>query len=127
MITRIIWSCAWTSDSRHFLTASRDKRLVLWSADTGVKVDMISLEESVTAVASADRQLESGGYVVAAGLETGSVLILTWSTGHGWRQHSVVRGHHSTVTRLMFRPGTRHLTLASSSADTSVRILNINL
>ena len=59
VITRIIWSCAWTWDSQHFLTASRDKRLVIWGqgeAGAWAQVgDSRSLPESVTSVTSATR------------------------------------------------------------------------
>ena len=59
VITRIIWSCAWTWDSQYFLTASRDKRLVIWGqgeTETWAQVgDSLSLPESVTSVASATR------------------------------------------------------------------------
>ena len=59
VITRIIWSCAWTWDSQHFLTASRDKRLVTWGqreAGAWAQVgDSLALPESVTSVTSATR------------------------------------------------------------------------
>ena len=59
VITRIIWSCAWTWDSQYFLTASRDKRLVIWGqgeAGAWAQVgDSLSLPESVTSVTSATR------------------------------------------------------------------------
>ena len=30
VITMLIWSCCWSHDSRYFLTACRDKKLVVW-------------------------------------------------------------------------------------------------
>ena len=138
VITRIIWSCDWTWDSQHFLTASRDKRLVVWGQGEegeawGQVGTSLSLPESVTAVTSATRKMtgSSDCYLVAAGLESGAIHVLTWSLESSWSTISVIdrntKGHHDTVTRLQFRPGTEEFELASCSTDTSVRIIRLKI
>ena len=134
VITRIIWACAWTCDSKHFFTASRDKRLVVWGAgeagDWAQVGDFLSLPDSVTSVTSATRML-TGRYVVAAGLESGAIHVLTWSQESSWSPLGVIDrctgGHHDTVTRLQFQPNTESFVLASCSSDTAVRIFNLDL
>ena len=135
VISRLIWSCCWSHDSRYFITASRDKRLVVWGeveggwSQTG---ETLTLPDSVTAVCLGHRLVEegeAGQYLVAAGLESGNIHLLTWSCGGGWRQRTVLAqntAHHATVTRLAFRPGSNSH-LASSSQDTSVRIYHVKL
>ena len=132
VITRVIWSCAWTQDSKYFLTASRDKRIVVWGQveDKWCQVgDLVTLSDSVTAVAAAPYQLDNSCYVIAAGLEDGSVQLLTWHPDQGWTRSHVHQPHHATVTRLLWRPAStvNNSLLASSSADTSVRIMRVNM
>ena len=90
--------------------------------------EVITLPDSVTAVALGGKCC-GGGYVVAAGLESGAVHVLVWDKV--WREVVVVgadnNGHHSTVTRLAFQPGVDSFVLASCSADNSVRITNVKL
>ena len=134
VITRIIWSCAWTWDSQHFLTASRDKRLVIWGPGedgTWRQVgDSLSLPDAVTSVTSASRTL-TGSYLVAAGLENGAIHVMTWALESSWSTLMVIdkstKGHHATVTRLQFRPNTEDFVLASCSTDTSVRIIKLKI
>jgi len=127
--TRLIWSCCWTHDSKFFATASRDKKVVMWGKGEnevwGKVGEMLTLPDSVTAVTISSR-MTSEGYVVAAGLESGAVHVLCWDTKE-WRELVVIHGHHSTVTRLAFQPGTQKYVLASSSSDNSVRITNIDM
>ena len=135
VITRIIWSCDWTCDSRYFLTASRDKRLVIWGPGedgTWRQVgDSLSLPDAVTSVTSASRTLTSSSYLVAAGLENGAIHVMTWSLESSWSTLMVIdkstKGHHATVTRLQFRPNTEDFVLASCSIDTSVRIIKLKI
>ena len=92
VITRIIWSCCWTPDSKYFLTASRDKKVVVWGEGEGGwrKVDMVSLPDSVTAVAGSHQLTEDGQYLVAAGLNNGGIHLLTWSEAGGWEERRVL-------------------------------------
>ena len=135
VITRIIWSCDWTCDSRYFLTASRDKRLVIWGpGEAGAwrqLGDSLSLPDAVTSVTSASRTLTSSSYLVAAGLENGAIHVMTWALESSWSTLMVIdkntKGHHATVTRLQFRPNTEDFVLASCSTDTSVRIIKLKI
>ena len=134
VITRIIWSCDWTCDSRYFLTASRDKRLVIWGpGEDGAWCqvgDSLILPDAVTSVTSASRTLTSR-YLVAAGLENGAIHVLTWALESSWSTLMVIdkntKGHHATMTRLQFRPNTEDFVLASCSTDTSVRIIKLKI
>ena len=142
VISRLLWSCCWTHDSRYFLTASRDKRLVVWGEEEeggwSQAGQALTLPDSVTAVCLGHKPVGEGQdpqepqdiqYLVAAGLDNGNIHLLTWSRAGGWRERAVLgpaTAHHSTVTRLAFRPGTNSL-LASCSQDTSVRIYRLTL
>ena len=137
VITRIIWSCDWTCDSRYFLTASRDKRLVVWGPGEDGEAwrqvgTSLSLPDAVTSVTSATRTLTgSSSYLVAAGLESGAIHVMSWSLERSWDSLMVIdkstKGHHATVTRLQFRPNTEEFVLASCSTDTSVRIIKLKI
>ncbi|VVC98615.1 unnamed protein product [Leptidea sinapis] len=101
---RIIWCCAWISDSKKFLTGSRD--------DTSVT--------SLAATAHSNR------VIIAVGLDTG--LINLYHLGHEWTlllQMDHSSAHHMTVKRLAFRPresDDEEVLLASGGADGFVRI-----
>lgn len=95
--SRIIWSCAWSHDSRYFATGtfvssfsgecfkprilgSRDGRLALWADEGGFGPAVEPLNfpnQSVTAVAFAPRPV-NGGYLCAVGLEAGTVDFYVW-------------------------------------------------
>lgn len=77
---RIIWCCDWSHDSTHFVTGSRDGKVVLWQRkmETGPFEAEGVLElkgESVTAVAFARRNIEQDHYMVAVGFEKGVIQI----------------------------------------------------
>lgn len=87
--TRIIWCCAWTHDSRHFATGSRDGKVVVWKKNENLPENIVeryiaasqSLElkgESVTAVAFAPNDVNNN-YLIAIGLESGAILIYKWA------------------------------------------------
>ena len=134
VISRLLWSCCWSHDSRYFLTASRDKRLVVWGEVEGnwsQAGETLTLPDSVTAVCLGHQLMEEAEaqYLVAAGLESGNIHLLTWSCGGGWRERAVLgpaTAHLATVTRLAFRPG-GNSQLASCSQDTTVRIYHLKL
>jgi len=127
--SRLIWSCAWTHDSRYFATASRDKKVVMWGNDEGSWKqvgDVLTVSDSATAVAIAGRS-HKDFYVAAVGLECGTFHIYLWDKT--WREigtvSSMTNGHHCQITRLAFQPCEERLLLASCSSDTSVRITNV--
>ena len=127
--SRLIWSCAWTHDSRYFATASRDKKVVMWGNDerSWKQVgDVLTVSDSATAVAIAGRS-HKDSYVAAVGLECGTIHIYLWDKT--WREigtiSSTTNGHHCQITRLAFQPCEERLLLASCSSDTSVRITNV--
>lgn len=84
--TRIIWSCGWSHDSKHFVTSSREGKVVIWSHSNDTEsqsslngwqsVGVLELKnESVTAVAFANHTLADGSYVLALGAESGLVRV----------------------------------------------------
>lgn len=65
---RVIWSCAWSHDSKFFVTASRDKLFNVWhvleaEGNTQVKkLNVFTASDSITAIDFAPK-LSSHGYV----------------------------------------------------------------
>ncbi|KAJ8932764.1 hypothetical protein NQ314_014466 [Rhamnusium bicolor] len=146
--SRIIWTCAWSHNSKYFATGSRDGKIVVWTINKGKEKTNVLGEceaaseplefsnESVTAVAFAPGFI-SGSYLIAVGLESGIIHLYRWSL-HKWKAVFVFSkgiAHNLTVRRLCFRPvfgmaGYKEcdenvLQLASCSSDYSVRIYNI--
>uniref|UniRef100_A0A8D8IJ78 Elongator complex protein 2 n=1 Tax=Culex pipiens TaxID=7175 RepID=A0A8D8IJ78_CULPI len=132
--TRIIWCCDWSHDSDHFVTGSREGKVVLWVAHGGegsIPMARATLDlkgESVTAVAFARRTItDEQQYLVAVGLEKGTILL--YSVRTEWRLLVTIdqaSGHHLTVKRLAFRPTAGdELQLASCGEDHFVRIYDI--
>ncbi|KAM0731926.1 Elongator complex protein 2 [Formica fusca] len=141
--SRIIWCCAWMSDSSYFATGSRDGKIGIWSAETmedktkDVIPEMIldTQNQSVTALCFAPNCIE-GSCVLAIGYETGHIEIrrITINLEKTWSElfkYDTSQAHHLTVKKLMFRPNNEHshdtLQLASCSSDHSVKIYDINL
>ena len=90
--SRIIWCCSWTHDSKYFLTGSRDGKVVAWSHSSSIQEIESPLgpcsasskplelaDQSVTALAAAPVMLAPQSYLVAIGLENGSVFLYKWS------------------------------------------------
>lgn len=145
--SRIIWACAWTScgrwvgevgetgagaSPRYFGTASRDKKVVMWGEREdktwGPVGPALTLEDSVTALAMAPTP---AGHLLACGLDSGGLALVSWSPGQGWGEVLARPLHMGTVTRLAFRPeGQEHkkedLLLASCGADWAVRISSVS-
>ncbi len=99
---RIIWSCDWTIDSKYFVTASRDGKIVCWhksDVDTNTSLKHWSnagiLEmknESVTAVAFSKHNLrnDQAEYMVAIGLEVGIIHIYGFNQAGTWTPFGVI-------------------------------------
>ena len=56
--SRIIWSCAWFHDDRYFVTASRDKKMIVWGVNNTeswcAKNEPLDVGEAATAVSVCD-------------------------------------------------------------------------
>uniref|UniRef100_A0A914ZVD2 Elongator complex protein 2 n=2 Tax=Parascaris univalens TaxID=6257 RepID=A0A914ZVD2_PARUN len=137
--SRIIWSCSWSADSKHFATGARDKKLAIWSVSrhSDVKFVMESKRSaSVTAVAFCALVI-NGCYVLAIGLEDGRIEIVSWDPAD--IELSVLnclnrsQAHSQTVRRLRFRPvigewstkggnAKRVCELASAGNDNAVKV-----
>ncbi|ESP01537.1 hypothetical protein LOTGIDRAFT_207709 [Lottia gigantea] len=145
--TRIIWDCCWTWDDRYFFTASRDKKVMVWSIKDlligSVKpCSVLELQESVTAVDVAPQNsVHDNSYLVSIGLDSGKILLYKYTpTDQTWYLYTTLPqkySHHLTIKRLKFRPrlgeageketNKTRLQLASCSLDHSVRIYTIHL
>ncbi|KAJ7593384.1 WD40-repeat-containing domain protein [Mycena floridula] len=134
---RIIWDCAWAHEGDIFATASRDKTVRLWrhSTETGKwgLGSTIKLKEAATAVEFANADQEDRR-LLAVGLESGSILIYSWSPTTDWTLSRTIEpknAHAAHVQRLAWRPqreGSIGLSrdLASCSEDGIVKILTIS-
>lgn len=85
--SRIIWNCAWTHDSKYFSTSSREGKVVVWGGNTTCDSTLgywssasspLLLKDSVTSLAFAPEQISDGRYVLAAGLESGNIMLHYW-------------------------------------------------
>ncbi|XP_064456155.1 elongator complex protein 2-like isoform X1 [Ornithodoros turicata] len=112
---RIIWSCSWSHDSQHFATASRDKKVVVWGKhDAHAKGSLgpfesrleLDTEDSATAVDFAPCLTGSKSYVIAVGLDNGSIFLYQWneSSCTVCATLRATHAHHLTVKRLKFSP-----------------------
>ncbi|XP_028410980.1 elongator complex protein 2-like isoform X2 [Dendronephthya gigantea] len=136
VISRVIWSCSWTVDDRYFITASRDKKVVIWGQDEKKESwaqvgTLLDAGEAVTAVAASLSTSFFPSYLVALGTESGDIRLYEWSLESGWKnciEEDKKILHTGTVTRIRWRPGyTDTLFLASSSTDNCVRIFEVKL
>lgn len=143
--TRIIWCCAWSSDSLYFATGSRDGKVVIWTkfdkpsetclGQYGAASKYLELKgECITALDFAPIKFLDG-YLIVVGLETGVIKFYYWNLKE-WTLLSTLGhnfAHHLTVKRLVFRPvgssagDVRTLQLASCGSDHAVRIYNVDL
>lgn len=128
---RIIWCCDWSHDSVHFASGSRDGKVVLWDRKDAGKYGACSVlelkGESVTAVAFGTRKVEDDRYLVAVGLEKGTIQ-LYGVRQQDWKLLATIDescGHHLTVKRLAFKPSGEGIQLASCGDDNFVRVYDI--
>jgi len=133
---RIIWGVAWTADSTHILTASRDKTVKAWKLheQDGVAGDsksscLFDCESSINTISVIDN---GHGHLIAAGFENGEIVFLTLSAD-GTLMHENCRialwnKHAAAVRRVFWKPTNgkaNNLLLASISDDHSVKIWEI--
>ncbi|KAF8788664.1 elongator complex protein 2-like [Argiope bruennichi] len=142
---RIIWSCSWSFDNLYFATSSRDKKVAMWSKNKdelpgfSLCSKPLDVEDSATAVSIAPC-LVKDRYLIAIGLENGSIILSIFSNDTGWEILQKLDqniAHHLNINRLKFSPvlgeaGCREknsgiLQLASCSNDHHIKIYNIFL
>ncbi|XP_049859581.1 elongator complex protein 2 isoform X1 [Schistocerca gregaria] len=133
--TRIIWCCAWTHDSSHFATGSRDGKVAIWNVKGESRTVPLELKgQSVTALAFAPHlPTDESAHVLAVGLDSGIIMIYEWNLSE-WTKCLILgnnSAHHLTVKRVAFRPveneESPRLQLASCGADHIVRIQLVDL
>lgn len=134
---RIIWSCSWSPDSKLFATGSRDQTFTLWGRRSSQWTSITSattMDHAVTAVAFAPWGSSSDSYLLAVGLENGSIHLFTVSATESGvveckPQQSLDLSicPSASVSRLTWSPDTssRVLLLTAASADTSVRVFSV--
>ncbi|XP_064091451.1 elongator complex protein 2-like isoform X2 [Macrobrachium nipponense] len=136
MHARVIWSCAWLPDSKHFVTASRDKTVAVWSRgdDEGwTRVSLLNETDEVTAVAATVVESSEGKSqcLIATGLVNGMIKIRCYSIEESSFSTKVLQispQHHRTVKRLKFKPSAQTCpVLASCGEDNRVQIYEILL
>lgn len=145
---RLIWSCSWSSNSVYFCTASRDKKIAIWSQNSSTTEarngclgnygmacsEPLCLSESITAVAFGPKMAD-GAFLLAAGLETGAIVFISWSSlKNGASQWKIIKtldskeSHHKAVKKLRFCPiDGPNLLLASCSEDHFVKLFSVHL
>uniref|UniRef100_A0A672SDU5 Elongator complex protein 2 n=1 Tax=Sinocyclocheilus grahami TaxID=75366 RepID=A0A672SDU5_SINGR len=148
---RIIWSCDWSSDSKYFVTSSRDKKVVRVGECEGESVtpcsSVLDVGDSATAVSICPYLCSDQSYLLAVGLENGKIVLYKWrpsedlSSGADWSrcgETDACQSHTLTVKRLRWRPrpgraghgGNEErawVQLASAGADHVVKIFNIKI
>uniref|UniRef100_A0A4W4GRN2 Elongator complex protein 2 n=1 Tax=Electrophorus electricus TaxID=8005 RepID=A0A4W4GRN2_ELEEL len=123
--SRIIWSCDWSPDNRYFVTASRDKKVIMWGScdsedgvgEKGSSVSpcssILDVGDSAAAVAVCPLLLSDQSYLLAVGLECGRILLYKWrptedlSSGSDWSkcaETDTSQSHTLVVKRLRWRP-----------------------
>ncbi|XP_027197839.1 elongator complex protein 2 [Dermatophagoides pteronyssinus] len=111
--SRIIWDCAWTPDSKNFLTGSRDKTIIRWYLNDKNETEIQSKEKipfdhPVTSLDVHSKVFhENNHYLVCVGLENGNLSLHTidissgeWFKIFNFENHN----HTSTVNRVRFSP-----------------------
>jgi elongator complex protein 2 len=134
--SKMIYDCCWSEDGNVFATCARDKNVCLWIGKEKSSIEgqkeweiaaTLRLEQPVTAVAILNHGTK-GGYLVAAGLEDGQLLLysITDVTGGSFELlQAVANAHYDAITAIRFKPksSARHgISFATASRDFSVRI-----
>lgn len=132
--SRIIWCGSWSYDSLYFATGSREGKVVIWKIDESdsslngivycykieTKVDVTALSFSHSFVGTPKN------YLLAVGLRSGEVLLYTFNQNELIKINKI-NAHHLTIKKILFRPNSKALELASCSEDHSVKIYRITL
>ncbi|XP_034016686.1 elongator complex protein 2 [Thalassophryne amazonica] len=121
--SRIIWSCDWSPDSKYFVTSSRDKKVIVWGPCTfrdsagpheiKPSSSVMDVADSATAVAFCPVSCCGKSYLLAVGLEHGTIRLYRWSPekdsggGLDWTccgETDASQSHTLAVKRLRWRP-----------------------
>lgn len=92
--SRIIWDCAWTVDSKCFVTVSRDKTALVWRLGEANLVESclgpvvccgqpLTTADSINTVDSPAIMFQQS-YLIALGLENGDMQIYSWNEASFW-------------------------------------------
>ncbi|GMT19490.1 hypothetical protein PFISCL1PPCAC_10787, partial [Pristionchus fissidentatus] len=136
--SRIIWSCAWISDSAHFVTVSREGKVILWKWDgeNAIVLSVYATNQSVTAVASGRLRGERlSDNVIVIGFESGVVDVLLIETGETTvlkKDRSLISdgevAEEHTVTRIRLCPqseGDVSLLVGVSTANKKLHVFEL--
>ncbi|MEQ2268960.1 hypothetical protein XENORESO_019704, partial [Xenotaenia resolanae] len=137
--SRIIWSCDWSSESKYFVTSSRDKKVIVWgpcmleeSEEPVFPLEIkpcssiLDVGDSATAVAFCPSLCSDSSYLLAAGLECGRILLYRWrpgqegATGSDWIScggTDTFQSHTLAVKRLRWRPRAGQAGLENGEMD----------
>ncbi|WKX98735.1 hypothetical protein Q1695_013985 [Nippostrongylus brasiliensis] len=126
--SRIIWSCNWFRDSVHFVTASRDMRVIVWACDgdTAVPMHLFKCSLPTTAVAVCGGP-ELSSSILAVGLQDGSLIFLKPSGSELQlisKIYDPAANVDSAVARLRVDPSDAYQ-LAVAGNDGKLRVLRL--
>ncbi|GMS89417.1 hypothetical protein PENTCL1PPCAC_11592, partial [Pristionchus entomophagus] len=140
--SRIIWSCSWFHDSSHFITVSREGKVIMWNwnGETATVLTVYSTKQSVTAVGVGELDGERlSDNVVVIGFESGAVDVLIIDERQGTvlaraRPLIVVpeggeSAEEHTVTRIRFCPRSKtdsSLLVAVSTANKKLHVFELS-
>ncbi|KAL6306683.1 WD40 repeat-like protein [Sparassis latifolia] len=135
--SRIIWDCAWAHEGDIFATASRDKTVKIWhpkdtsSWDKWTAVATIKTKEAATAIGFSTVNADNRRRL-AVGLESGGILIYSSAEADAteWRLDLTMNSciaHVDQIHRLIWRPYSDNLELASCSEDSTLKILTVRI
>eukprot|EP00004_Rigifila_ramosa_P012087 TRINITY_DN2597_c0_g1_i2.p1 TRINITY_DN2597_c0_g1~~TRINITY_DN2597_c0_g1_i2.p1 ORF type:complete len:894 (-),score=197.60 TRINITY_DN2597_c0_g1_i2:52-2733(-) len=130
---RIVWACSWQPGSDTvFASVSRDQHLKVWKHDPDTqqwrerKPALPPLSASVTAVAWLPTGGRKASDVVALGLETGAIQVVSL-VRRTVRDFAPAQSHAATVNKLAAKLDGSHVLLASCGADFTVRVCSLPL
>ncbi|KNE58529.1 hypothetical protein AMAG_04096 [Allomyces macrogynus ATCC 38327] len=128
---RIVWDVCWAPDESFFVTGSRDKTAKVWTVSTDGQVQLAATFQADHAVTSVALTVVQDRHVLALGLESGEIAVLTGGvTPTQWSpltRLSTMDAHTAAVNGLAWRtaPGPM-VQLASCSDDHAVRLFEVN-
>lgn len=92
--SRIIWDCAWTPSSEAFLTASRDKSLIIWYFDLNQNLenclgninhtDPVMFDDSITSVDIHNEMNFKNQFIACIALDNGKLSLMSFSIDGCW-------------------------------------------